>query len=147
MKISHETESKEKNTKIKNNRPRKPRKDKGLSKSSIAAELSGIPVDDNQSKEIVCNSGKVALSSSALRKEVEDLSEYSSHETDVSKIEIETDAEGDQEYKNNIFITDLHFPIKQRIHHSEESDECQEPVENSNILPEKKYDFSQFLGK
>merc|ERR1712008_648454 len=72
--------------------PRRPRKDKGVHKSSVALELTGFSSDMNEklTKNIIMKSGKVYLSAEGLSEEISE----NLISTLERKPDVKTDTEG-----------------------------------------------------
>ena len=149
LKLAHTGEKKP--PKQKCNKPRKPRHDKGISKSSIAAELCGLEVDEELSQRMVKNSGKVSLSTETLAKEIQECSVLLPSSSDEQSQEETENGNSETGLANQRFMPDVLIPMrKRRLSSSSSEDELSDLNENEVKQKEptpKSFDFSQFLSK
>ena len=141
LKTFHSAADQEKKEKV--SCPRKPRKDKGFSKSSAIVQLSGIQLDEKTSKTLAQSAGKVVLDPQKLDSEIQKLNE-SSLGLDSDGSETETDLEipdGKSE------VLPIFIPSRQIAMESSSDDEESDVNENTknNTSAEKKIDFSMFM--
>ena len=150
IKNAHGSDSNKKTEEKPSNVIRKPRKDKGCHKTSVAMELSGIQhdqLDVKQTKDIIMKSGKVRLSADALSNEIlKSCIPHLESEVDENLGHESSDVESLFDSKSTA-IPDLLIPM--RVPRLSKTDDEEEVVEKIKCvehvrIPEK-FDFSHFL--